>query len=45
MGEREGGGKGGEGVVVEDIFADLGVVATCFALTVSMSSDEMRRMG
>ena len=42
VGEGEGGGERGEGVVVEDIFADLGVVATWFAFLVSGSRDGVR---
>ena len=30
MGEGEGGGEAFEGVVVEDVFADLGIVASCY---------------
>lgn len=30
MGEGEGGGEGFEGAVVEDVFADLGVIASWY---------------
>lgn len=32
MGEGEGGGEGFEGAVVEDVFADLGVIASWYRL-------------
>lgn len=35
MGEGEGGGEGFEGVVVEDVFAKLGIVASWYRLRYS----------
>ena len=39
MGEGQGGGEGLEGLVVEDVLADLGIIA---AFSTSVSMEEMR---